>query len=172
MTRRALAWTLSARRRRRVFAYRGSQGRRPNRKLRGASSRVARSNYLVSLVGISVLRHWSAWSGPPGRLFCKSNRRTALRWSSSALSSIYRRSAVSLAPSSHSRPSLLRATAAAILFGKKDSQAHFRSFVRCDREVRLSPAYDGAMANAPSGARGRKRKREEPRGYTGDEDNA
>lgn len=31
-----------------------------------------------------MLRHWSAWSGPPGRLFCKSNRRTALRWSSSA----------------------------------------------------------------------------------------
>lgn len=30
----------------------------------------------VPCVGIGVLRHWSAWSRPPGRLFCKSNRRT------------------------------------------------------------------------------------------------
>lgn len=47
---------------------------------------VSWSNYLVSLVGISVLRHWSAGSGPAGRLFCKSNRSTRRALSGGPLS--------------------------------------------------------------------------------------
>lgn len=108
-------------------------------------------------------------------MFCKSNRRTALRWSSSTPSTaaaislrVSPLSLLPLGPRGPSRLSLLRPRAtsvgaAAILFLKNDRQAHFRSFVhsRCKRGVRFSSAYSGAMANASNRARGRKRNEEE-----------
>lgn len=125
----------------------------------------------VPCVEIGVLRHWSAWSRPPGRLFCKSNRRTGSpvvllgsflhlppQWSLPLAS----------APSSHSgpsRPSLprpLRVCRLPFYFLKKTiaKRTFVRPFFRsrCNWGVRFSSAYGGAMANVSNHERKRKKK--------------
>ena len=85
------------------------------------------------------------WSGPAGRLFCKSNRRTALRWSS--LSPLILSPRRPLATPLHSSPSspfsfvpsaesVARCGAAAILFLENDQQAaHFRFVLSTQRRL-------------------------------------
>lgn len=94
-----------------------------------------------------MLRHWSARSGPPGRLFCKSNRRTGspVVLLGSFLPSTAAAVSLCVTPSPPPPPpvrtpgsaSLLasssavrRRLAAAILFLKNHRRAHFRTFAR------------------------------------------
>lgn len=83
-----------------------------------------------------MLRHWSAWSEPAGRLFCKSNRRTALRWSSLSpppapsprLPPLSSFPFFTLFFRPLGRTSLRRGRH--FIFRKRPASAHFRSFVR------------------------------------------
>lgn len=139
-----------------------------------------------------MLRHWSAWSGPPGRLFCKSNRRTL---SGGPPRSSFLRLPPQRSPSASStrapRPSLLRrrATSASgrhFIFKKRPLSAlsSVRSFILSAAEGFDSPLRmvapwptllterekkNGEDRDGEGGRRREKRSRD-PRSYASNED--